>query len=171
MTTKQFSTSSRSRRPTATLVALALALTVAVPAVLACSDSTGSHGKTISLTGTSAGESSIDVGPRGPSVGDSSSFSDDLFRHGKAVGRQTVECRITRLDGQARQLNEECTATAALPEGRIEAHGVVPAAQVESTPFTQAVTGGSGAYRRSRGELVIDESGPEPARLTFRLRR
>ena len=56
-----------------------------------------------------------------------------------------------------------------LPGGQIAASGLVTSAQEETSPFVQAVTGGTGAYQRVHGQLTVDEAGPQPATLTFHL--
>ncbi len=127
--------------------------------------------RTLELTGTSAGEDFVDVGPPGPSLGDAQVFSEDLHRRGATVGQYHVLCTITRADTQTRAFTAQCTGTASLPGGQIATQGLVTSAQLEREPFDQAITGGTGAYRRARGEAVIDEAGPQPARFTFRVQR
>ncbi len=127
--------------------------------------------RTLELTGTSAGEEFVDVGPPGPSLGDAQVFSEDLHRRGATVGQYHVLCTITRADVRTRAFTAHCTGTASLPGGQIATQGLVTSAQLEREPFDQAITGGTGAYRRARGEAVIDEAGPQPARFTFRVQR
>ena len=56
-----------------------------------------------------------------------------------------------------------------LPGGQIVATGLVTAAQEETSPFMQAITGGTGAYRNAHGQLTVSEAGPQPATLTFQI--
>ena len=61
----------------------------------------------------------------------------------------------------------QCLKTKSLPEGQIPAQGVVGSEQIEKVPFVQAVTGGTGASKTARGELTVNEAGPQPATLTY----
>ena len=63
----------------------------------------------------------------------------------------------------------QCDNVTSLPGGQIVATGVVTSAQEEQSPFTQAITGGTGIYRNAHGQLTVSEAGPQPAKLTFQL--
>jgi hypothetical protein len=47
--------------------------------------------------------------------------------------------------------------------------GLVAANASEQSPFVQAITGGTGAYRNAHGQLTVSEAGPQPATLTFQI--
>jgi hypothetical protein len=135
------------------IVALALAATGA---------SAHDNGKTLVLSGKAlAPPTQIDLGAPGPSTGDQQIITMDVFHGTKRVGESHVVCSVVR-DGIA-----QCDNVTSLPGGQIVATGVVTSAQEEQSPFTQAITGGTGIYRNAHGQLTVSEAGPQPAKLTF----
>jgi hypothetical protein len=122
-------------------------------------------GKGFQLTGKAiAPPAMIDLGAPGPSAGDQQIISMDVFKGAKRVGESHVVCTVVR-PGIA-----QCENVTSLPGGQITASGVVTDAQEETSPFTQAITGGTGAYREAHGQLTVSEAGPQPATLTFEVR-
>ncbi len=111
----------------------------------------------------------IDLGAPGLSAGDQQIITMDVFAGSKRVGESHVVCTIVRVDPTTKASITQCDNVTSLPGGQIVATGVVTSAQEEQSPFTQAITGGTGAYRNAHGQLTVSEAGPQPATLTFQL--
>ena len=121
-------------------------------------------GKSFEVTGKAiAPPTMIDLGTPGPSAGDQQIISMDVFKGAKKVGESHVVCVTVRAG------IVQCDNVTNLPGGQIVATGLVTDAQEETSPFTQAITGGTGAYRNAHGQLTVSEAGPQPATLTFEL--
>jgi hypothetical protein len=93
----------------------------------------------------------------------------DVFAGTKRVGESHVVCTIVRFDPATKASITQCDNVTSLPSGQIVATGVVTSAQEQQSPFIQAITGGTGAYRNAHGQLTVSEAGPQPATLTFEL--
>jgi hypothetical protein len=111
----------------------------------------------------------IDLGDPGLSQGDQQIITMDVFQGAKRVGESHVVCTMVRVDAATHAFTGQCDNVTSLPGGDIASSGLVTSAQEETTPFTQAITGGTGAYQRVQGQLTVDEAGPQPATLTFHL--
>lgn len=109
----------------------------------------------------------VDIGARGPSIGDPIVFDDRLLNHsGRVVGTEAGTCTVTTVlaDG----FRTHCVGTARLPGGQIAFQGLVSNAPVKRL----AVVGGTGRYRNAAGTLVLTELGHDEAgTLTIRLLR
>jgi len=105
----------------------------------------------------------LDLGDPGPSMGDQIISHDLLFDpSGRPAGHDGVSCTITDPAGGP---EAECTATFALSGGQL-------ATQFLNTPPPVkhfAVTGGTGRYRKARGEAVLVENGDGTGTVTFNL--
>ena len=133
-------------------------------ALTAAGASAHDNGKVLQLTGKALGPPTVlDLGAPGPSTGDQQIITMDVFKGAKRVGESHVVCTVVRADVA------QCDNVTSLPGGQIVATGLVTSAQEETSPFTQAITGGTGAYRNAHGQLTVSEAGPEPATLTFEL--
>ena len=88
---------------------------------------------------------------------------------GRLQGRQARRREPRRLHDRARAGIVQCDNVTNLPGGQIVATGLVTDAQEEQSPFIQAITGGTGAYRNAHGQLTVSEAGPQPATLTFQI--
>jgi hypothetical protein len=151
----------------AAVAAAAALLTAAGPAPAA-----GRHAEhaTFAVQAKTLAETQIDLGEPGLSPGDQQVLTEDLYRDGKRVGEAHIVCTIVRVTPDP-AVTGQCVSTATLPGGQIASQGVVSSAQIETSPFVQAVTGGTGRYAGVRGELTVAEAGPQPATLTFSLKR
>jgi hypothetical protein len=125
------------------------------------------NGGDFKLTGKTVGFTKLDLGDPGDSVGDQQIISMDVFAGTKRVGDSHVVCTTVRMD--AAGSIAQCDNVTSLPTGQIAATGLVTSAQEETSPFTQAITGGTGAYKQAHGQLTVSEAGPQPAVLTFDL--
>ena len=141
-----------------------LPIPIVALALTAAGASAHDNGKTFQLTGKALGPPTmIDLGAPGPSAGDQQIITMDVFKGDKRVGASHVVCTVVRA-GVA-----QCDNVTSLPGGQIVATGLVTDAQEETSPFVQAITGGTGAYRNAHGQLTVSEAGPQPATLTFEL--
>jgi type 1 fimbria pilin len=141
-----------------------LPIPIVALALTAAGASAHDNGKRFELTGkVVAPPTTIDLGAPGPGVGDQQIISMDVFKGAQRVGESHVVC-VTVRAGIA-----QCDNVTNLPGGQIAAAGLVTDAQEETSPFTQAITGGTGAYRNARGQLTVSEAGPQPATLTFEI--
>lgn len=90
----------------------------------------------------------IDVGPQGESPGDYFVFEGRLLQKGEQVGRDSGRCL-------AGVRTFTCEATASLDgRGKIVVGGTL---FTDQRDFRLAVTGGTGAYKDARGQLLVEE--------------
>jgi hypothetical protein len=138
-------------------IVLALVMTVGgVSAAFATEDEmqTMDGGKkVIVVTATTVEDTDLDFGEEGFGQGDRTVFAEDLFRNGRKVGETGAECIIVRLiDEESATVN--CIGTLSLPQGQLTVQGLVTFTE-EDRPFTVAITGGTGLFRKARGELTV----------------
>jgi hypothetical protein len=132
-------------------------------------DADGGQVQVIDLTTRTLQSADINEGAPGPSVGDRSVFSDDVFRDGVKVGTDGGDCVLVQVTPGATQNAEpqaataQCTATVKLPEGQITAQGLVDF--ISNEPFTIAITGGTGQYRTAHGEVRVTQESEEVSTL------
>jgi hypothetical protein len=129
----------------------------------------GSHDHDLVLKGKVLAVKQIDLGDPGFSIGDQQIITMDVFAGPKRVGESHVVCTQVRADAATHAFIAQCENLTHLPNGDIAASGLVTSAQEETTPFIQAITGGTGAFKQAHGQLTVDEAGPQPATLTFDL--
>ena len=95
----------------------------------------------------------VDTGTPGPSVGDVVIARDDVLREdGSPAGTFRQVCTLVDLVGGPFTSTFECTGSLALKNGTITMEGPFVAAAPESVA---AITGGTGAYKTARGEIVV----------------
>ncbi|MFD7699191.1 hypothetical protein [Streptomyces caelestis] len=108
----------------------------------------------------------IDLGATGRSIGDQFVFSGNLMSaegpEERLVGHIGGFCVITDLERNAGQ----CASTAVLPEGRITVQGEQAGIPVPA-PVVNAVTGGTGEFRRAHGQVMQRVLTPSIWQLTF----
>jgi hypothetical protein len=120
---------------------------------------------TVTITGTEANHSHLDMGKRGTTIGDVDVYNLLLYNKRitpKAIGRGEMIC--TRV-GTKRQ---SCTASFALPQGQIAVQGVISSRLI----YDLAIVGGTGLYNNVRGSLTVTSlhrSKPIRELLVFRL--
>ncbi|MFP8960473.1 dirigent protein [Streptomyces nanhaiensis] len=129
-------------------------------------DASPAKSRTISVEARLRVGEELDLGTTGRSVGDQFVFSGDLVpAEGpgeRPVGRFGGFCVITDLERNAGQ----CSSTAVLPGGQITVQGEqtgIPA----PGPVTNAITGGTGEFRKARGQVTQRVLTPATWRLTF----
>jgi hypothetical protein len=146
------------------LIALAVATTAALlPAVAGSTPAaaTGSGRSTLQFSVRFSPFHYVDLGEPGPTMGDQIISHDLLFdAAGRQVGHDGVACTITDPEGGP---EAQCTATFALPGGLLTTQFLNTPPPVKHF----AITGGTGAYRKARGEAVLVENGDGTGSVTF----
>lgn len=128
--------------------ALALLLVAAgVTAAGAESDPQDGGGQVIRFNTRQVHQGFVDNGTSGFSEDDEFVFSNDLYQDDKKVGEDGGTCTVTRIVSGDATLH--CLGTNSLPGGQISVQGLV----VSGKPFELAVTGGTGRYRKARGQV------------------
>lgn len=140
-----------------------------------------------SLVGRDVASAGLDLGDPGDSLGDQFHFTSDLIEvtrrgvgppppgaigpHERKIGEDGGVCSVARI-APDRATTYHCVGTNSLPLGQITAQGLVTYAAGEAfrqEPYSFAITGGTGRYRKARGEVKIKELSAEEVRLTFRV--
>ena len=109
----------------------------------------------------------IDVGKKGPSPGDEVIEITADFRHGVKVDRSVLNCVLTTFIGHTQDVL--CHGDLVFQDGQVEFQGETNF----HTPFSVAVTGGTGAYQNVGGQLTLERTLPgtttdvETLRLVF----
>jgi Allene oxide cyclase barrel like domain len=124
----------------------------------------GKHGKgkgdVLRLVGVEQDFEFIDVGPAGESLGDYFVFSEILYRRGEEVGTSGGQCVIVAGTPPYATFTAHCVATLDLERGQITLQGLVEfQGEDDMSPFTVAITGGTGKYRGAGGEARIRPRG------------
>jgi hypothetical protein len=108
-------------------------------------------------------DSQIDLGARGPSVGDERTFYDVLFdRSGMRSGYEGGVCAVESMNPPV----FSCSITFSLAGGQI-ATQLLTSPGPAPKPF--AITGGSGSYRNAQGDGTLVEYGKRRGSITFHL--
>jgi hypothetical protein len=110
----------------------------------------------------------LDLGKKGPSPGDQVMESTADFQNGKLVDRSFLNCVRVRVRITARMENVLCHGAMIFTNGQVQLQGETNF----HTPFTIAVTGGTGAYQNVGGQLTLLRTLPngndvETLRLVF----
>jgi hypothetical protein len=137
---------------------VAMALTVTAVSAATVGAAHGASSRTsIALYEHDTQQATIDLGSTGPGPGDVFVFAGDLFdrKGGKLVGHAAGNCTTTSGD-TANPEEMLCTLTFSLSRGQIASQGLFASAALfggKTLPF--AVTGGTGAYRDTRGDATV----------------
>jgi allene oxide cyclase len=93
-------------------------------------------------------DTTVDVGKKGDSTGDILTFHNKVFdqRDHNLVGRDLGRC-LRIVPGQS----YECTWTTILRDGQITVEGPF----YDKNNSVLAITGGTGAYQRARGQMLL----------------
>jgi allene oxide cyclase-like protein len=104
--------------------------------------------ETITVIEHATTDTTVDLGAKGDSVGDTLVFANDVFdaQDANKVGTDQGSC-VRTVVGKA----WECTWTVFLPDGQI----VVEGPFYDSGDSTLAITGGSGKYSGATGEMTL----------------
>jgi hypothetical protein len=109
--------------------------------------------------------SQIDLGAKGPSLGDEIVFAGNLLQSGHQVGHQGGVCTTVSLKRQEAQ----CIATYSFGGGQITAQALIRLGG--TAPYLVAITGGTGRYDGAEGQIHVRPATPANPRgiLTFYL--
>jgi hypothetical protein len=107
----------------------------------------------------------IDIGTKGPSPGDQVIETTVDFQHGTPVDRSVINC--VDITVSRRAFDVLCHGAMIFKNGQVEIQGETNF----RTPFTVAVTGGTGAYQNAGGQLTAVRTIPHTTTdvLTLRL--
>jgi hypothetical protein len=126
-------------------------------------------GATLTLISRNAHETHVDEPPSGFSQGDETTVSSPLFNAGGTrVGHLDVHGAFTGVFPKSHTARLQVTFTATLAHGAITATGVASASET-SNGFTAAVTGGTGAYRRTDGWVRVTFTSETTVTLAYHL--
>jgi hypothetical protein len=151
------------------VAAAALAAATAVAITSADGSTTGA---TIRLYEHDTTQVSVDAGAAGESAGDQFVFAGDTFKTkgGPKVGRAAGTC-TTMSTGSGGEVI--CVVNFAVPAGQIATQGLLAAAELfGGKTLSFPITGGTGRYRRARGEATVQipQDVPNLADANFVLR-
>jgi len=120
---------------------------------------------TFRLDAVNTEQNFLDLGAPGTSLGDQIVFTSQLLRGDSEVGHQGGVCTVTSLERQEAQ----CIATYSLRGGQITGQALIVLG--DPAPYAVAITGGSGKYQGTEGEIRVqpDPSGTRGI-LTFHLK-
>jgi hypothetical protein len=96
----------------------------------------------------------IDLGKQGDSPGDQLVETETLLQHGTQIGRDVLSCVAITVSAQG--IDALCHGALILEGGQVEFQGETSFA----TPFTVAVTGGTGRYQNVGGQLTVERTLP-----------
>jgi hypothetical protein len=148
---------------TAAAVAIAATAGYAGTSQGAASDGSRAAPKRIHLLEREAHVSYIDNGKPGPSAGDERLVSSVILTPaGRRVGQAAFVCTIAYFAGST--YSGGCHGGLVLPRGQVVGDFVFTQATDAAPSVKQAITGGTGAYRRAVGQFVSKQvkSGPTP---------
>lgn len=156
----------RTAHLTLTLAAAAVAASGLGIAATSAGASTSPASAVLHLVEHRVQESQIDLGKTGPSTGDELLLSGTLTGPGgKPAGDDSGLCTVTVFD-QQRQF-AICTVALRLAGGQLLVAGQE---SLSGTDQSFAVTGGTGAFRHARGQLVVHQINPTTRQVTVDLR-
>lgn len=116
----------------------------------------------------------VDLGAPDYSMADQYVLTNDLLRGDTKVGEDGAVCTVTQVEASGAS-TLYCSGSNSLPGGQITTAGLVtygPDEEWREEPYYFAITGGTGKYKRARGQVKIKELGTtEHFRLTFRIVR
>jgi hypothetical protein len=109
----------------------------------------------------------IDIGKKGLSPGDQLIETTVDFQNGTPVDRSVINCVYTTVNFTTRKLDVLCHGAMIFKNGQVEIQGETNF----HTPFTVAVTGGTGAYQNVGGQVTAVRTIPHTSTdvLTLRL--
>jgi hypothetical protein len=149
------------------LISVGAAATLATSAVLAAGTAaTGAAGastghpapsshRTVTrhFTVTRSGGTALDLGAKGPSLGDEEVEYGNLVENGHVVGHQALLDQVVSIVKDKRE-SLHMTFDLTLHGGQITAAGLATFGRT-GNPVTVPVTGGTGTYRGATGELTL----------------
>lgn len=158
-------------------VALVVVLVLAGASVgyYAVGSSADEEGKTLRFVNRTTSFQFVDNAPAGESAGDLFTFAGDVFaskdgKAGKKLGRIVGSCTAADVDLSASRFIVQCQATYMLKRGQIIVAAAINEGAEGPHKFRIAILGGSGDFRKARGDGVIVERSEEESLDTLHLR-
>ncbi len=143
-------------------VGIVVVLVIAVTAWASPNEKWGHHwgGKTITVIEHADTDTTTDNLPTGDSPGDVLTFANEEFDETdtRMVGTNQGYCIRIEVGK-----SYECNWTSFLPGGQITVEGPF----YDGDPSVLAITGGSGRYRRARGEMELSAYGDDGTKFKF----
>jgi hypothetical protein len=90
----------------------------------------------------------------GDATGNQFVSAHDIYRGKHKIGTDGASCQVIDVVGPE-QLRVQCVASLSLPAGQITAQGLTVVNEAGTTPFTLAITGGTGAYASANGQVTV----------------
>lgn len=112
--------------------------------------------KTLRIVAMELQSEFLDLGTPGPSLGDEIVFSESLSIRGRDAGTSGGVCVLTETEPPYTSATYHCVATLSLRRGQITLQGLVEfQSEDDMSPFTVAITGGTGAFSGAGGEARV----------------
>ncbi|HEY4021874.1 MAG TPA: dirigent protein [Pseudonocardiaceae bacterium] len=129
-------------------------LTVAVLAIggagvaVATTQNSAQHGNNFTVVEHAITDTTVDIGPKGDSLGDILAFGNPIYDAGNhtQVGNDQGSCVRTKVG-----VAWECSWTTILPGGSLTVEGPF----YDSADSVLAITGGTGTWARARGQMTL----------------
>jgi hypothetical protein len=152
------------RALSAVLVLFGLTVTLCPPSS-AAPDPLG--GKDFSVIARVISERDIDLGEKGPSIGDYFIFHERLMKRGERVGTDSGRCDLIRATNRTFAIHCMVTLTFA-GKGQLTVQGAIKFKRGKNADPVLAITGGTGDFAGASGEFVLNE-GQGPTRYEIHL--
>jgi allene oxide cyclase len=125
-----------------------VAMGVLTFAVVSAGGSGGSGGKVIHVVEHATTDATTDTGDPGDTSGDILTFANDVFDASDSTKVGTDQGYCIRITAPG---SYECNWTTFLEDGQITVEGPF----FDTSDSVVAITGGTGAYRNARGQMVL----------------
>jgi hypothetical protein len=125
-----------------------VAMGVLTFAVVSAGGSGGSGGKVIHVVEHATTDATTDTGDPGDTSGDILTFANDVFDASDSTKVGTDQGYCIRITAPG---SYECNWTTFLKDGQITVEGPF----FDTSDSVVAITGGTGAYRNARGQMVL----------------
>src|SRR5512132_3758538 len=125
-----------------------VAMGVLTFAVVGAGGSDGSGGKVIHVVEHATTDATTDTGDPGDTSGDILTFANDVFDASDSTKVGTDQGYCIRITAPG---SYECNWTTFLADGQITVEGPF----FDTSDSVVAITGGTGAYRNARGQMVL----------------
>jgi hypothetical protein len=112
-------------------------------------------------------ERDVDLGKKGPSIGDYFVFHERMMKRGKRVGTDSGRCDVVRATNNIFALHCQATLTFR-GRGQLTVQGSVEFHRGKNPDPVLAITGGTGDFTGASGEFVIHE-GPRSTQYEIHL--
>jgi allene oxide cyclase len=130
------------------VVSALVAMGVLTFAVVSSGGSDGSGGKVIHVVEHATTDATTDTGDPGDTSGDILTFANDVFDASDSTKVGTDQGYCIRITAPG---SYECNWTTFLEDGQITVEGPF----FDTSDSVVAITGGTGAYRNARGQMVL----------------